>query len=163
MTIKNQNTIILVLCYLVVFFLVLYNINNSFFWDTVVYGSNHSSFYWSTQFSNLLLPDNMDCGVIPAFGMYIALIWEIFGRSIQTSHLAMLPFALGIVYQLYILSKKFIKPEFAGITSLLVLADPTILSQVTLVSPDVPLVFFFLLGTNSLIENKKALWYTLVV
>ena len=39
----------------------------------------------------------------------------------------------------------------------MVLADPTILSQVTLVSPDVPLVFFFLLGTNSLIENKKAL------
>jgi hypothetical protein len=87
--------------------------------------------------------------------MYLALIWKIFGRSLVISHLAMFPFICGILWQLQKLIAKFVKKEYAGWVLLLVFFDPTLLSQLTLVSPDVPLVFFFLMGLNSMLENKR--------
>jgi hypothetical protein len=55
------------------------------------------------------------------------------------------------------LCQKFIKSKFVGIAMLLILIDTTLLSQFSLVSPDLPLLFFFLLGLNALLENKKTL------
>lgn len=150
-----KNNVFLILSFLIVISLLLSNLNNGFFWDTVHYGSSHANYYFSTNFSNLIVPDEIDSGHIPTFGMYIAFIWQVFGRTLANSHLAMLPFAIGIVWQLYRLCNKFIKPEFAGIVLLLIIADPTLLSQITLVSPDVPMVFFFLLGVNAVLKNKK--------
>lgn len=135
--------------------LQLCNLNNNFFWDTSQLGSSHATFFLSTGFSNWMLPDYMDSGHIPVFGFYLGLVWEIFGRTLVVSHLAMVPFALGAVVQLYKLCRKFIPDDYAGIALLLILLDPTLLAQFTLVSPDVPLVFFFFLGTNAVLENKK--------
>jgi hypothetical protein len=146
-----------VLSYLLVIALVVLNVKNFFFWDTVQLGSAHANYYFSTHFSNILLPDGIDSGHIPAFGMYLALLWKLFGRSIIISHLAMLPFAIGIVWQLSKICQQFILPKYSGIAVLLILADPTLLSQITLVSPDVPLVFFFLLGLNSILKNKQGM------
>ena len=153
MTLKNN--ILLFLSFLIVIILLLTNLNNCFFWDTIHYGSIQSNYYFSTNHTNLIVPTNMDSGYIPTFAMYIAFIWRNFGRTLVNSHLAMLPFAIGIVWELYKLCNKFIKPEFSGIALLLIVVDPTILSQITLVSPDIPLVFFFILGVNAVLKNKK--------
>jgi hypothetical protein len=155
MTVALRNKILLAAAYAFVLALVVANCRNSFFWDTVQLASAHADYYYSTRFSGLLLPTGIDSGHIPAFGMYIALIWEIFGRSLIASHLAMLPFAIGIVWQLFRLCRKFIDVKYAGVAALMVLADPSLLSQMTLVSPDVCLVFFFLLAVNAVLENKK--------
>ena len=154
-SLKLKNNILLILSFLIVITLLLTNLNNCFFWDTVHYGSVHSNYYFSTNFSNLIVPNDIDSGYINTFGMYVAFIWKIFGRTLPNSHLAMLPFAIGIVWQLYKLCNKLIKPEFSGIVLLLIIVDPTLLSQMTLVSPDVPMVFFFLLGVNAVFKNKK--------
>jgi hypothetical protein len=151
----SRNKILLAAAYLIILALQLSNLGNAFFWDTTQLAADHANFFYSTGFSSWLLPDAIDSGHIPAFGFYIALVWKIFGRTLIASHLAMVPFAIGAVWQLYRLCRKFIPIEFAGIALLLVLADPTLLSQFTLVSPDVPLVFFFLLGTNAVLENRK--------
>ena len=142
--------------------LIFLNRENAFFWDTVHYAAKQASFYWHSHFTMLLPPNEIDSGHIPTFGMALALVWKIFGRTLAVSHLAMLPFAIGIVYQLYRASTKFIKPEFCGIALLLLLIDPSLMSQITLVSPDVPLVFFFLLGINAVLEDKKW-WFALCV
>lgn len=155
LSLKLINNALLTLSFLIIISLLLSNLNNGFFWDTVHYGSAHANYYFSTNFSTLIVPDDIDSGYIPTFGMYIALIWKIFGRTITNSHLSMLPFAIGIVWQLYKLSIKIIKPEFSGIVLILIIVDPTLLSQITLVSPDIPLVFFFLLGVNAVLKNKK--------
>jgi len=128
---------------------------NGFFWDTIQLGSEHAVFFLSTGFSQLLLPDSIDSGHIPAFGFYLALMWKIFGRSLIVSHIAMLPFIAGILWQLIRLLNKLVKPRYAGWAFLIVLADPSLLSQMTLMSPDVPLVFFFLLGLNAILENRR--------
>ena len=141
--------------YALVAALVLLNGNNFFYWDTVQLGSKHASFFYENNFGSLLLPDHIDSGHIPSFGMYIALVWKIFGKTLWVSHLAMLPFAFGIVYQLSKLCKYFIAPKYLGAALILVLIDPTLLAQLVLVSPDVPLVLFFLMAMNAILDNKK--------
>ena len=154
MIIKKQSLPILI-GYLIVAALFFLTLNNGFFWDTVQLGSKHANYFYTNHFTGILLPDSIDSGHIPSFGMYLAFIWKIFGRNLIVSHLAILPFVLGILWQLNKVVKKFIKNEYSGWALLLTLLDPTLLSQITLVSPDVPLVFFFLLGMNSILDNRK--------
>lgn len=149
------NKAALIISFVFVTVLLLLNVNNGFFWDTVLYGSKIPNYYYSNNFSHLLLPDELDSGHIPAFGIYIAAIWQIFGRTLLASHLSMLPFALGIVWQVYLLCSRFVNPKYVGFALLLVIIDPSLLSQLTLVSPDVPLVFFFLLAVNAVLKNSR--------
>ncbi len=137
--------------------LFLLHRNNSFFWDGVHYGSIEPDFYYYSHFKSILMPDSIDSGEVPIFALYIATIWSLFGRTIEISHFAMLPFIIGILFQLYILCLRFFKNEHINIVMILLLADTTLLSQFTLVSPDLPLLFFFLLGLNSLFDNRKVL------
>lgn len=152
---KISNTFCFILANILVFLLVLFNKENGFFWDTIQLASQHGSFYYDNNFSKLLLPVELDSGHIPAFGMYVALVWKIFGKSLAVSHFAILPFAFGIVWQLNSLCKRFIPEKYVGIALLLILIDASLMSQITLVSPDVPLMFFFLWALNSVFNNRK--------
>jgi hypothetical protein len=155
MNIKYSNNFYLILVNILAFLLVFLNRYNGFFWDTIQLASEHGSFYYYNNFSRLLLPVELDSGHIPAFGIYIALIWKIFGKSLEISHLAMLPFAFGIVWQLHNLCRKFIQEKYVGIALLLIFIDASLMSQITLVSPDVSLMFFFLWALNLVLNNKK--------
>lgn len=141
------------------FFILLkwFTSNNIFFWDTVQLGAKHALFYYENDFSKILLPDGFDSGHIPAFGMYLALCWKIFGKSLAVSHFSMLPFLFGIVWQSYLLIKKYIKREYLFFALIIFLADPTLLGQASLVSPDIPLVFLFLMGLNAVLRNNNSL------
>ena len=152
-----KNNIFLYISYIAILGLFISNLQNGFFWDTVQLGSKHANYYFTTNFSNLLLPNSIDSGHIPTFGMYLALIWNFFGRTLIISHLSMLPFVLGIIWQLNKIIKGLFKIEYSGLVLFLILLDPTLLSQITLISPDVPLVFFLLLSLNSIISNKKTI------
>ena len=131
--------------------------NHIFFWDTIQLGSLHAHYYYENHFNSLLLPNNIDSGHIPAFGMYLALVWILFGKTLFISHFAMLPFILGIIFQGYRLIKKFISFPHQVMALIVFLCDATLLSQMVLISPDVPLVFFFLLGLNAVLNNRKSL------
>ena len=157
MNLKIFNKFYLILANLIAFLLIFLNRKNGFFWDTIQLASGHGNFYYFNNFSQLLLPVELDSGHIPAFGMYIALVWKIFGRSLEVSHLAMLPFAFGIVWQINILCRRFISEKYIGVALLLVFLDASLMSQITLVSPDVSLMFFFLLALNSVFRNNRLL------
>lgn len=157
---ENSITHLVYSIILVLFFSTMYN---AFFWDTVQLGSSHATFYYNTSFSKFLLPNYIDSGHIPFFGMYIAFIWKILGRNLLVSHLAMLPFILGIVWQLKILIDYFFDTKHVGVVLLLVILDPTLLAQTTLVSPDIFLVFFFILSLNAIMKNNKKLLLTGIV
>src|ERR1700744_3344019 len=88
-------------------YLILFGItsHNALFWDTVQFGGDHPNWYYSTHFKYLLLPDFCDSGHLPSFGMYIAFVWEIFGRGLFQSHAAMLPFIAMIIWQAIRLEK----------------------------------------------------------
>lgn len=128
-----------------------------FFWDTVQLGAKHGLHFYDTNFSEILLPDAIDSGHVPVFGMYLALVWKVFGKTLFVSHFAMLPFIFGIVIQSFHLVKRYVPINYLFYALTIFLLEPTLLGQSVLVSPDIPLVFFFLLSLNSILSNKRIL------
>ena len=137
--------------------LILFSLDHIFFWDTVQLGSKHATFFYENDLKLALLPNEIDSGHIPTFGYVLALLWTIFGKSLWISHLYILPFAIGIAWQLCTIVDRFFDKKYKIWVLLIVLIDTTFLSQISLVSPDIPLLFFFLLGLNSIFSNKKRL------
>ncbi len=127
-----------------------------FFWDTVQLGSKQAHHFYENGLSTWLLPDKIDSGHIPFFGWLLALTWKGLGKSLLSSHWMMFPFLIGIAFQVTILLKKhYLKISFLAV--LVLLLDPTLLAQSTLVSPDILLIFFFLLGINSIKAERHYL------
>ena len=129
--------------------------NNFFFWDTVQFSGLHPSFFYENGFSKLILPPEIDSGHPPFFGMYLAWMWKIFGKSLAVSHLAMLPFLIGIVWYAYDVGSYYLGRKNAVFFLMLLLIDPVFAGQSVLVSPDIALICFFLMAWNSILENRK--------
>ena len=129
-----------------------------FFWDTVQLASHHAHFYYDNHFSSFFLPNDIDSGHPPFFGMSLALLWSLFGRTLWVSHLFMLPFLWGIIWQIKGLVEKLFQKKFQSAAFVLLLLQPTFLGQAVLVSPDVVLYCCMLLLLNSHLEgNRKKL------
>jgi len=134
---------------------VLIALNEPFFWDTIQLASKHAHFFYENRFQSFLLPEPIDSGHPPVFGMYIAWLWTLFGKSLWVSHLGMLPFALGIGWLSYQIVRELgVYPQVFG--TLLLLCDPVLAAQLTLVSPDVVLAFFFLGAIYSIWTDRPA-------
>ncbi|QZE14861.1 hypothetical protein K4L44_03095 [Halosquirtibacter laminarini] len=70
----------------------------------------------------------------------------------------MLPFVLGVLWQLFSFVEFFVKEKYLKIAAfLLVISDPTLGSQFALVSPEIIQIFFFFLALNSLLYQRKQL------
>ncbi|MBI1227871.1 MAG: hypothetical protein GC192_21745 [Bacteroidetes bacterium] len=136
--------------------------NNPFYWDTVQLASKHGHFFYETDFQSLILPEEIDSGHPPLFGMYIALAWKLFGKTLCVSHLAMLPFLFGIVFFLHKIDVKLLGERLAPWLVLLCFVDPVMAGQSVLVSPDLALVCFFLMGVLAVWEGKNG-WLVIAV
>ena len=123
--------------------------HDPFFWDTVQLASKHAHHFYENGLHWTALPAHIDSGHPPVFGFYLACIWTLFGKTLPASHWAMLPFLLGIVMLLYQLGKRLGGHTWAFWLLPLVLLDPVLAGQMTLVSPDVVLVCFFLLAVEA--------------
>lgn len=137
-------------------FLYFLTAHNALFWDTMQFAGDHPNWYYDHHFRYLLLPDYCDSGHPPAFGMYLALAWELAGRSLWVSHTAMLPFVLLIVVQA-VRTGELLFPQqkrYSFFTTLILLSESVLLTQCTLVSPDVWLMAFFLLALNAIVDRK---------
>lgn len=143
-----------ILPYLLFSLPVVLTANLPFFWDTLQLASRHAHFFYETRFSSWFLPNEMDSGHIPAFGIYLAMMWVIFGKTLVVSHLSMLPFVLGAVYQTRKLTDFLFSTRYNWLISCLLLIDAAILTQFTLVSPDVWILFFFIMALNALFRQK---------
>ncbi|QHL88124.1 hypothetical protein GU926_12050 [Nibribacter ruber] len=155
-TLKESLPFIIPFCLLAVL-LTVWVRHNGFFWDSILLGSTYGQWYYQTNFSTLFVPQEI-AGYPPLFGMYLAFGWKLFDKTLVVSHFLMLPFLLGIVWQVYLLAKRYVPTFWIGIALLLVLLDPTLVAQSAQMAPDVVLVFFYLLAINSLLR-KGALLY----
>jgi|GEM_PF-991746 len=150
----NRKWLLFVIPYLILHQLTAHN---SLFWDTMQFAGDHPNWYWDHNFRYLLLPDSCDSGHPPAFGMYIALAWKAFGRSLWVSHMAMLPFVILLVTQAVRAGEVLFPADkrFAFYTTLVLLTESALMTQCTLVSPDVWLLAFFLLAFNAIMRNAR--------
>ncbi|MFK7937337.1 MAG: ArnT family glycosyltransferase [Saprospiraceae bacterium] len=131
--------------------------DNPFFWDTIQLGSKHAHWYYEQQFSQLLLPAEIDSGHPPLFGLYLAFCWTLFGKSLLVSHLAMLPFVWASVWAVFQLGKYYGTPQIAWLLLLIFFVDPTFAAQHVLVSPDVIVAAMFMLIWYAILHNLRLL------
>ncbi|HNQ38583.1 MAG TPA: hypothetical protein PKJ58_11520, partial [Prolixibacteraceae bacterium] len=126
-----------------------------FFWDTLQLASRHAHFFYENRFESLFLPNDMDSGHIPAFGMYVAMAWQLLGRSLWVSHLAMFPFVAGTLWFTRRIAGRLFPREQAWLVTLLMVADATLLAQFSLVSPDIWIACFFTMALWAFLEQKR--------
>ncbi len=143
--------------YLALVLLTYFVKDHAFFWDTVQLASKQAHWYFDNDFRYFFLPQEIDSGHPPFFGMLLALIWKIFGKTLWISHFLMLPFLLGIVFFVHQLGEYFLGKENAGYLLLLIVLDPFLLGQSILVSPDIVLVFGWLMALWSVIYERRFL------
>ncbi len=97
----------------------------------------------------------MDSGHFPAFGIYLAALWKIFGKTLAVSHLAVLPFLIGVWYFLFKIGDFFLGQKYAWLLVVFTFLDPVFAGQSVLVSPDVAVMCFFLMGLNAVLHQRK--------
>lgn len=147
----------------------------TFLYLLVIFASSNIPMFWDmsymSQISNMIYDNNftvffsetLDNGSSPLYSTYIAAIWKVAGRSLFITHLAILPFVVGIVYQFYLLLNRFLDKKFAILAFLFLLAEPTIITQTIIAGYDLVLCFLFLTGLNGIFKNKRSLIFLSVM
>ena len=147
---KNFLFILLGVC---IFFL---SKSNGMFWDNVLFASKMGNHLFDNSIFNWTIPNEFDPGHPPFLGFLLAISWKILGHKLWVSHLLILPFTIGVFYQLYKLISYFVEEKkFQILAFLLIIVDPTLSSQFVLVNPEVIIIFFFFLTLNGLLFNQK--------
>ena len=142
-----------------IFYLVLFWIVKDlpFFWDTVQLSSKQAHWFYENDFKYFFLPREIDSGHPPFFGFALAVLWKMLGKSLWVGHLAMLLFLWGIVIVVFQLGNYFLGEKYAWIVLLVFVVDPFFAGQSILVSPDISVIFFWLLGILAIIKQKNVI------
>jgi hypothetical protein len=148
-----------VLLFLSLFFIILIFLNRDipFFWSGTFFSEQAVTFF-NFGFNNLISPLYVDAGGFPLYSIYLALVWKVLGKTLLVSHFAMLPFILGIMYEYYKLANRFLKGQVFYFAIVLLLLEPTFITQSILMGYDLLMVYFFFLALNSLFDQKKFLF-----
>ena len=148
---------------LLVFFCVwtVLFMRNPFFWDAVLY-SQIAQWYIDADFARVVVPEYMDPGHPPFFGLYLAGLWKTFGKSLPVAHFGMLPFLLGLSYFYYKLVKYFVPDKALLLSVLLLFAECTFVAQATMPSHDMIMVMCWL-GALYFILSGKGVWQALLM
>ncbi len=136
--------------------LVLFFRNTGFFWDNVLFGAKMGEVLYENGIFNWNMPDAFDPGHPPFLAMILALGWKIFGKTLLVSHLVLLPFVFGLLYQLDRFVSNFVLDSRKRILAfILIISDPTLFTQLILINPEVIQLFFFFLALNGLIKQNR--------
>lgn len=130
------------------------NLDNFFFWDTIQLSSKQAHWFYDSNFSSFFLPQEINSGHPPFFGMFLAGLWMLFGKTLFVGHLFMLLTIWGAIFQSHKLGVRFVGHEKAFLFPLVLFCNPIFLGHSILVSPDNVLVFLMLLSLNSLHDAK---------
>jgi len=119
-----------------------------------------ANWYFENGISKFFLPDEITTGHPKFAGLYLSLIWKIFGKNIAVSHWALSPFVYGLVYQLFMFIKTYVarNQREAIIILAFVIIDTTFLSQLSLITFDVIHLFLLFLCLNQLLKNSIILF-----
>jgi hypothetical protein len=147
--------------YKIIFFVFLsiiifaFSYNNGMFWDNVLFTSKMGNYLLDNSIFNFILPDQLDPGHPPTLGFLLAVFWKIFGHKLWVSHLLMIPFTVGLFYQVFQLIKFYVKSNIISFLGfILVFSDPTLATQLVIVNHEIIQLFFFFLVINSILKGN---------
>ena len=154
---KENLSIPLLLAFLFFVVVAIVSLHIPFFWDEVYYVSTAHNIY-DSNFNSIVPPLLSDRGNFPLYGFYMAVWWKIFGKCLAISHIAILPILFGIIWEYYLLAKKIIPKNWIPLGLLLLILEPTFLTQSILMGHDLFLLYFFLLSVRALLYDEKKLY-----
>lgn len=134
--------------------------DHAFFWDTIQLGSKQAHWFYQQSNASLILPPEIDSGHPPVFGWYLAMGWRWLGYSLAASHWLMYPFLVGISALLLAIGRYWLDRRRAYWLLIVPCCLPVFQSQAVLVSPDIVLLFGWLLGLWGILSGRR--WAILV-
>jgi len=136
-------------------FIFVFSHSNVLFWDNVLFGSRMGNQLFQNSIFNWYMPDSFDPGHPPFLGFLLAIAWKILGHKLWVSHLVMLPFSIGLLYQLHKFVSYYLKNSKLQFFALvLLLVDPSLSAQFVLVNPEIISLFFFFLAINGVLYKN---------
>lgn len=130
--------------------------HDPFFWDTVQLASKQAHHFYNNDLRFLPLPETIDSGHPPLLAYYLAFIWSVFAKTLESSHWAMAPFLLTSVALVYRLGQRLSHPKWAWALVPLVFFDPVVAGQHALISPDVLVVCGFLMAVEGVLAGRNS-------
>lgn len=103
-------------------------------------------------------PAKYDTGGFPLYSAYLTMVWKCFGKTLTVSHLAMLPFLLGVMYEFFKLAKRYLNESTIAFALILLIIHPVFISQSILMGYDIIILYFFLLSLNALYNNRNIIY-----
>lgn len=161
---KNKNIVFPAVALLVYGFLFLISRNNGYFWDNIQQISKEAHWFYETGFRSLLMPAaNSGSEIVatgyhpPLMGFMTALLWTILGYKLWVSHAFALLWAILLVYNVWKFLLHFFDHKTIGWVFLIVLLEPSVLTQFTDASPDFILFTAFVIALRAILERKSLL------
>jgi len=140
---------------LVGFVIFYFSQHNILFWDNVLFVSKFGNHLYTTSVFNWNIPDSFDPGHPPFLASLLALAWKLLGHKLWVSHLVMLPFSVGLLYQLQVFVSYYVKTYYLQFFALLLLLlDPSLSAQFVQVNPEITILFLFFLAINSILYQR---------
>jgi hypothetical protein len=134
-----------------------------FFWDSVSTLSKPSHFLFDNHFSSFIFPSNLVDDNL-ALNTLLALIWQLFGRSLLVTHIFFSIIGVALIYQLYKLCDFFVSNKKAlPYIFLLVVSETALVTQSLLIMTDSLMLLLSLLSIRYILNNKRiALTFSLL-
>lgn len=150
-SIIKERTFWALLCFYLILF--VFTCRNGFFWDTTHLASLQAWWFYDNDFKYFFLPQDFDSGHPPFFAMLLAVLWKIFGVNLFVGHALILPFCVFLIVQVLLVTKHLFGHN-GKYAALLILCNPIVLAQSTLVSPDIVLFSFFFFVLNGVLKRN---------
>jgi hypothetical protein len=133
-----------------------------FFWD-VTYFAHQANEFYIHGYTFSPLSSDIDTGGFPLYASWMFCCWKLFGRTLLVSHLALLPFLLGVVYEYVRLAGKYLTRPVLPYALLLLCLEPALTTQSILMGYDVLLLYFFLAALNAMLEKRMVIFSGILV
>ncbi len=129
--------------------------NNPFFWDNILLSSKYAHHFLENGYATLLVDAEIDSGHPTFFGIYLSLVWRIFGYSLPVAHFSMLPFLFLLSFYFYKIQKYFVGQSLLFLSIIFFICEPSLMAQCTMVSPEILVIGGMLMGISGLLYNKR--------
>lgn len=151
------NTKILLPFFILLTLLTFFSYQIPFFWDGTFFSALSVNFY-SSGINGFIAPESFDTGGFPLYSIYLTMMWKCFGKTLMVSHLAMLPFLFGVIFEFFKLGKRYLNNRTIILAIVLLMLEPVFITQSMLMGYDIIIAYFFLLSLNALYNNKSILF-----
>lgn len=137
--------------------IVLFFSNTPVFWD--MYAQVRTAHYFlDTNFTDLFPNQNgfIDNGYFPVYTLYLALLFKLFGFKLWVAHASVIPFIIGLFYQLQSFCARFLVGWQTLLVLLLVMIHPAITAQSIYFSSEICFVCLSIWMLNTIKDERSS-------